>query len=127
MKLENDKGSKRAFLKGFQQLDFFSLQAATIGGFGAKIPFLCNGANLCYEKAAFRRVKGFTGNHKIASGDDIFLLEKFDKEGLKTAFLKGKAAIVSTLPQASVGELVDQRIRWAGKTSATQNKTGKLQ
>lgn len=125
VKLENKGDSKRSFLELFQQLDFFSLQAATIGGFGGKMPFLCNGANLCYEKAAFDLVAGFTGNENIASGDDIFLLEKLQEKGLKTSFLKDKNAVVSTLPQASLRALIEQRKRWAGKTSATKNSATK--
>ena len=67
------------FLYRFQILDMLSLQGATIGGFGLKKPFLCNGANLAYRKDTFIEVNGFNGNGNIASGDDIFLLEKITK------------------------------------------------
>ncbi|WZL87785.1 glycosyltransferase [Salinimicrobium sp. 3283s] len=114
------EGSKMTFLKGFQEVDFFSLQAATIGGFGVDIPFMCNGANFCYSKKAFLKVGGFEGNAEVASGDDIFLLEKFQKEGLKTAFLKSAGAVVFTVPASSWKQLFYQRVRWAAKTSAYQ-------
>ena len=68
---------KHSFLENFQLLDFLSLQAATLGGFGIKKPFLCNGANLAYKKTVFTKLNGFQGNENIASGDDIFLFEKF--------------------------------------------------
>ena len=113
-----DGVSKMAFLRGFQELDFFSLQAATIGGFGINNPFLCNGANFCYSKMAFLKVNGFEGNDGIASGDDIFLLEKFQKNGFKTAFLKSLDATVFTNSAASWQQLFFQRVRWAAKTSA---------
>lgn len=113
-----DGVSKMAFLRGFQELDFFSLQAATIGGFGINNPFLCNGANFCYSKTAFLKVNGFEGNDRIASGDDIFLLEKFQKNGFKTAFLKSLHATVHTNSAASWQQLLFQRVRWAAKTSA---------
>ena len=119
------EGSKMAFLDLFQELDAFSLQAATIGGFGGKIPFLCNGANLCYSKEAFQAINGFAGNDHIASGDDIFLMEKFQKKGLKISFLKSKKAVVKTYPQPNIEALLQQRLRWAAKTSATGN-LGKL-
>ena len=117
---------KSGFLDLFQELDFFSLQGATIGGFGIDLPFMCNGANFCYEKKAFQKVNGFEGNENIASGDDIFLLEKFKKEGFKIAFLKSKNAIVKTQPQPDWKSFFAQRIRWAAKTSAYNNFFGKL-
>lgn len=56
-----------------------SLMGSTIGSFGIKHPFLCNGANLCYHKKAFFEVEGFKDNDTIASGDDIFFNAKNDK------------------------------------------------
>ncbi|NJW54528.1 glycosyltransferase family 2 protein, partial [Salinimicrobium oceani] len=61
----------------------------------------------------------------IASGDDVFLLEKFQQKGLKIAFLKSPEAVVATSPASGVGQMFSQRIRWAGKTSATKNSFGK--
>ena len=68
------------FLGRFQLLDILSLQGATIGGFGIKQPFMCNGANFAYTKTVFNQINGFDGNESIASGDDIFLLEKIAKK-----------------------------------------------
>ena len=110
-----------SFTAIFQKLDFLSLQAATIGGFGAGQAFLCNGANFCYSKKAFLTVAGFSGNEETASGDDIFLLEKFRKENLKVSFLKSKKAVVITQPQPGLRTLLNQRLRWASKmTSGNQ-------
>ena len=109
---------KMSFLTGFQELDFFSLQAATIGGFGVDHPFMCNGANFCYSKKAFLEVNGFEDNNKVASGDDVFLLQKLQKAGFKTALLKSAAATVRTLPATSWKQVFIQRVRWAAKASA---------
>lgn len=125
VRLREDTGEK-GFWKRFQELDIFSLQTATVGGFGVKIPFMCNGANLCYSKNGFLKVQGFEGNENIGSGDDIFLLEKFNREGLKTRFLKSQAAVVTTHPQPDLKSLVAQRIRWAAKTSAYKSPFGKF-
>lgn len=112
-----------SFLQDFQQLDGFSLQAATIGSFGLKTPILSNGANLAYRKDSFEQVGGFSGNDHIASGDDIFLMEKMNKSFPgKVRFLKSPQALVSTKPQASWKDLVNQRIRWASKTSKQKNR-----
>ena len=115
------------FIERFQLLDVLSLQGATIGGFGIKLPFLCNGANLTYKKTLFQSLQGFSGNEHIASGDDIFLLEKAiknDKNSVK--YLKSKNAIVITKAQPNAENLIAQRVRWASKTSAYQNSFGKI-
>ncbi len=115
------------FLKRFQTLDFLSLIGATVGGFGINKPFLCNGANLAYNKIFFYELNGFQGNSNIASGDDIFLLEKAIKNNAKQVhYLKSEHVIVETKPQPDFKSLLSQRIRWAAKTSSYNNKFGKL-
>lgn len=119
--------ANRTFLEQFQLLDFLSLQASTISSFGIRTPFLCNGANLCYEKQAFIQENGFEGNEHIASGDDTFLLEKLFKQYPdKVHFLKSNEVIVKTKPQKSFKELLSQRIRWAAKTTASTSKFAKF-
>ena len=116
-----------AFLKRFQTLDFLSLIGATIGGFGIRKPFLANGANLAYEKDLFNTLNGFDGNTNVASGDDIFLLEKALKQyPNKVHYLKSNLAIVTTKPQPDFANLISQRIRWAAKTSSYKNLLGKV-
>ena len=116
-----------SFLDRFQLLDFLSLMGATIGGFGIRRPFLCNGANLAYRKTLFDSVNGFEGNDDIASGDDIFLLEKALKSnGRNVGYLKSEHAIVLTKPQSSWKALMAQRKRWAAKTSNYDSLFGKL-
>ncbi len=112
--------SKKSFLDKFQSLDFLSLQAATLGGFGNKKPFLCNGANLCYRKKTFIELSGFE-NDKIASGDDIFMLEKMKFAQKKIDYLSHHEAQVKTLPPQNLKAIFQQRVRWAAKTSAYKN------
>ena len=115
------------FLNRFQLLDILSLQGATIGGFGITKPFLCNGANFAYKKELFKELNGFTGNSNIASGDDVFLLEKAVKKNAQSVhYLKSEEAIVRTKAEPTWGTLKAQRIRWAAKTSAYNNWFGKL-
>ncbi len=115
------------FFEQFQTIDFLSLQGATMGGFGLKKPFLCNGANLCYLKNVFKNVNGYEGNDHITSGDDIFLMDKFRvKYQDKIWYLKEKNAIVKTKPVETIKQLINQRVRWASKTSATKNIFSKM-
>lgn len=124
--ISRKEGSKSSFLELFQEIDFLSLQLATMGGFGVKQPFMCNGANLCFEKASFLELNGYDGNDYISSGDDIFLLEKFRKRGFKIGFLKRKEATILTKAQQNLKALLQQRIRWAAKTGATKGFFGKF-
>jgi len=116
-----------SFLKRFQILDVLSLQGATIGSFGLRLPFLSNGANFAYRKSVFQSTNGFTGNDTLASGDDIFLLEKFKKvDSKKVFYLKSDKAIVTTKPVSNLKLLIQQRLRWASKTSHNPNWFSKL-
>lgn len=126
VKLASGKHEKETFLESFQKIDNFSLQAATMGGFGVEMPLMCNAANFCYSKEAFIKVNGFNGNDNIAGGDDIFLLEKFKKYGYKSSFLKSENAVVVTQAQPNLKSLFFQRIRWAGKTAAYKSNFAKF-
>ena len=120
------------FIHKFQAIDFLSLQGTTMGIFGQKNhgfvqPFLCNGANLCYQKESFFQVNGFRGNEHIASGDDVFLLEKmYAKFPGEVEFIKSNDAVVLTTSKNSLKTLLQQRVRWASKTTAYQHTFAKL-
>lgn len=114
------------FSTAFEALDFLSLQISGAGAFGLNKAFMANGANLCYKKEAFIIQNGFDGNDNIASGDDVFLLQKFIQRGLKVSFLKDKLAVVTTKPLNDLKKLVQQRIRWASKTPAYSSNFAKL-
>lgn len=117
---------ENSFLHHFQQLDLTSLQGATIGSFGIKKAFMCNGANFAYKKSLFEKLSGFEGNNKIASGDDVFLLQKAaNLFPNKVHYLKAKEAIVNTKPTQNWKLLFHQRVRWAAKTSSYQSNFGK--
>ncbi|MFH6998228.1 glycosyltransferase [Flavobacterium sp. FlaQc-57] len=117
---------ENSFLDHFQQLDLTSLQGATIGSFGLKKAFMCNGANFAYTKSLFEKLNGFDGNNKIASGDDVFLLQK--AAGLfpdEVHYLKAEEAIVITKPTENWKALFHQRVRWAAKTGSYESNFGK--
>lgn len=116
-----------SFLHHFQQLDLTSLQGATIGGFGLNKGFMCNGANLAYTKSLFKELNGFDGNNKIASGDDVFLLQKaIAKFPEQVHYLKADENIIITKPTPNWKSLFQQRVRWAAKTGSYQSTFGKI-
>jgi glycosyltransferase involved in cell wall biosynthesis len=114
------------FLHHFQQLDLASLQGATIGSFGIKKGFMCNGANFAYTKSLFQELNGFHGNDGIASGDDVFLLQKAAEQfPEKVHYLKSQNSIVITKPLNDWKSLFYQRVRWASKASSYKSTFGK--
>lgn len=117
---------KNGFLASFQNLDFLSLQGATIGSFGMKQPFMCNGANFTYKKDFFYALNGFQGNENIASGDDVFLLQKaIAKESTSVGFCMHYQSIVKTEAVDSWKSLFYQRVRWASKSTGYSSVFGK--
>lgn len=110
---------KNNWFHHFQQFELLSLQATTIGSFGINKPFMCSGANFAYTKKLFLELDGYNGNNSIASGDDVFLLQKaISKFPKKVSFLKNENTIVTTKPENDLFKLLMQRIRWASKTSS---------
>ncbi len=106
----------------FQQHDLLAMQGATIGGFGLGKPFICNGANFAYEKDLFTELGGFTGNTNQPGGDDVFLLHKAAAASVAVGYLKSRKAIVRTQSQKNWLNLINQRVRWASKTSSYQSE-----
>ena len=115
---------EKSFFENAQTLEFsylIGLGASTIGN---KNPSTCNGANLAYEREAFFEVGGFNGIDDLASGDDELLLHKMaaiyeDKIG----FLKNTAAVVYTHAKSTLGEFIQQRKRWASKSTRYKEKS----
>jgi cellulose synthase/poly-beta-1,6-N-acetylglucosamine synthase-like glycosyltransferase len=115
-------GEGSRMLTIFQVLDFLVLQGITAVSVHKKIFSMCNGANLGYEKKVFYQVDGFSSIDKIASGDDMLLMEKISKQYLqKVNYLKSKDAIVTTEPSGSWSEFFNQRLRWASKARHYDN------
>jgi len=111
-------------LFSFQSLDFLSLQGITAASVHNGFHSMCNGANLAYTREAFLSVDGFTGIDSLASGDDMLLMHKI-ATGFpgEVRYLKSKAAIVTTEPAKTTREFLQQRIRWASKAQAYEDKS----
>jgi poly-beta-1,6-N-acetyl-D-glucosamine synthase len=98
-------------------LDFLSLIALGGALIQRKTPVLANGANMMFQKQKFVDLGGYSGNKNIASGDDVFLLEKFaTHQAEKIVFNKDQNALVETQMPSSLASFIHQRIRWSKKT-----------
>lgn len=115
---------EQSFFERAQSLEFLYLIGLGASTIGNKMPSTCNGANLAYEKAAFNEVGGFRGIDELASGDDELLLHKIAaRYANQIGFLKNREAIVYTHAKPNLGEFLQQRKRWASKSTKYKNKS----
>lgn len=78
------------------------------------MPVLVNGANMAFNKAAFRVVGGYDGD-RWASGDDMFLLRRMLKARRNVRYLLDPEVVVTVKAEPTLGAFWRQRLRWAGK------------
>nr|WP_294943438.1 glycosyltransferase [uncultured Mucilaginibacter sp.] len=106
-----------------QTLEFsylIGIGAAFIGNGRAST---CNGANLAYRKDVFYEVGGFKGIDDLASGDDELLLQKVAVSyPNRIGFLKNREAVVYTHAKHTLQEFLQQRRRWASKSTKYKDK-----
>jgi len=114
---------ERSLFEYMQSLEFsylIGIGAAFIGNGRAST---CNGANLAYRKDVFYEVGGFKGIDDLASGDDELLLQKVaERYPGRIGFLKSKEAIVYTHAKHTLNEFLQQRRRWASKSTKYKDK-----
>lgn len=114
---------ERSLFEYLQTLEFsylIGIGAAFIGNGRAST---CNGANFAYRKDVFYEVGGFKGIDDLASGDDELLLQKVavSYPG-RIGFLKSNEAIVYTHAKHTLKEFLQQRRRWASKSTKYKDK-----
>lgn len=108
-----------SWVERLQALDFLILQGITAAAVSSRFHYMCNGANLAYPRPVFNAVNGFEGVDHLASGDDMFLMQKVASQYPgQVHYLKSKEAIVTTRPMPTWNALLQQRRRWASKTFA---------
>lgn len=103
----------------FQSLDFLGMMGITGAGYQLGWHQMANGANLAYRKTAFETVGGYTGNEHLASGDDMFLVQKVAARWPgSVVFLKSPEAAVRTEAAPDFRSFWNQRLRWGTKNAA---------
>lgn len=118
---------EKNFFERFQSLDFLSLQGITAAAVSKEIFNMCNGANLLYTKDAFQKVNGFAGIDHLPTGDDMLLMEKIQSAfPRKIKYCFSQDVIVETVPAGGLRAFIQQRIRWASKSTSYKNTNIKL-
>lgn len=106
-----------------QTLEFIYLIGLGAAFIGHNRASTCNGANFAYRKDVFYEVGGFTGIDELASGDDELLLQKVAlRYPGRIGFLKLREAIVYTHAKHTLKDLLQQRRRWASKSTKYKDK-----
>lgn len=115
-------GERNSF-EEMQTLEFLFLIGLGAAGIGNKMPSTCNGANIAYRKEMFTKLDGFKGIDDLASGDDELFLHKVASAYPGTiGFCKSREAIVYTHAKENLREFIQQRKRWASKSTRYKNK-----
>lgn len=100
-----------------QEEEQAAFQGATMGSCLTGTPLLANGANMAFTRSAFERVQGYSGDRR-SSGDDMFLLSRMKRAGLRIGCLVEGSAAVDVPAEHTLAGFVAQRLRWAGKMRA---------
>lgn len=121
------KMEANSFFSSAQSLEFASLIGSGMSMASWNYPVMCNGANLAFRKSVFEEVGGYEGNLHIPSGDDEFLMRKIlaaYPNGIKPVL--HSHSVVTTLPNKTLKEFFQQRIRWAGKWAANNSRLSRM-
>src|SRR5690606_36232708 len=114
---------QKGFFEELQTLEFLYLIGLGAAGIGNGHPSTCNGANLAYRRDVFYEMGGFNGIDHLASGDDeLFLHKVAAKYPDKIGFCKSTDAIVYTDAKRDLRGFINQRRRWASKSTHYKNR-----
>ncbi|MEE4214276.1 MAG: glycosyltransferase [Bacteroidales bacterium] len=97
------------------QLEFLALQSVTEIFARPGKAVMCNAANMCFRNPGPARYETMVKT-ELPSGDDIFLMESFRREGRTIRWLESPGAMVMTKAPGSVRAFFRQRIRWTSKS-----------
>ncbi len=111
-------------LSALQETEYVAIQTLTGGYAMSGNPIMCSGANMLVNRehwlASWDDIMS-----DIASGDDMFMLHSFKRQGLNIDFLKSPSALLEIEPAMSLKDLFRQRARWAGKAGHYTDRTTK--
>lgn len=80
-------------------------------------PVNCSGANLLIHVSSFDQVDDIDDHDHILSGDDIYTLRAFRASGKRIEIVENEALKVETETPETLSEVMEQRVRWLGKTN----------
>lgn len=109
------KIKKSHFWQNLEGLETAALMAVAATGIRINKPNFCNAANLMVRRQDYLAVEKTRTDFGLASGDDVFLLHQFHKNGKKLAYCLTPFSGIVVMAKKSMAELIQQRLRWASK------------
>ena len=101
----------------FFSLEYLFTVALNRGVAGWSRPVNCSGANLLFNIASFDEVDDIEEHDHVLSGDDMYTLRAFREANKTIEIVELEASKVSTPTPNSIAEVMDQRVRWMGKSN----------
>lgn len=98
-----------------QYIEYLSHHIVAAGSIGHNKGYTANGNNQIFNKILYERYGERTLRDNIISGDDFFLIQAAEKYNYKLKFNISPEAVVKTLPQQTLRQVINQRARWASK------------
>lgn len=115
--------NQKSLFEDLQTIEFQYLIGVGASAINNNYPITCNGANFIYEREVFNELEGFTGIDHKATGDDELLLHKINRRYPNSAgFIKSANATVKTYAKTNIKDFVQQRKRWASKSTGYTDK-----
>lgn len=105
-----------SFIQRYQTLEQNALNIITAAGLKTGLILSASGANMAFCKKTFQELNPFEDNKEIASGDDVFLVQKMRIYQKKAAYCRSQNAVVFSEPVSTFWELLRQRTRWGSKS-----------
>ena len=114
------------FFGKFQELEFLSLQGITAGTAEGGDAVMCNGANLAFTSAVYKKHKERL-HDEVPTGYDVFLLHETKKDDWsRILWLESHDAAVKTSAPARIKDYISQRARWISKTDYYSDTSSKI-
>ncbi|MFA9219809.1 MAG: glycosyltransferase [Sediminibacterium sp.] len=98
-----------------QTIEWRYMQVLTKLSAQLEMPMMCNGANLIFKRSVF--LQHINAHRSVSSGDDLFLMSHVLKSKGQIGLCWKGFTDVETTPVQTIHEAINQRLRWAGKTT----------
>ncbi len=109
------KNEPKPWWSDFESLEHLSYSVMAAGAIGAGHVQNAHGSNLAARRSVYDRIGGYGSNDRVASGDDVFLLQDVMSHGGKVIFIDRPEGYVFSQPVDTIRQWVNQRARWSSK------------
>lgn len=95
-----------------QAVEWLYMHTMAIAGIGLKAPLSCYGNNMSVSRKSFDELGGYA-NIKFSITEDLALLHATYKSGWHVRHLSNSESSITTMPNKTFGEYINQHHRWA--------------